>query len=84
MRQLQYDQNGALMKQVGGSHYKDKAIQPIEYIHANKMGFCEGNVVKYITRWREKNGLADLEKAKHYIEMLIDLEKSLDKAKNHV
>ena len=84
MRQLQYDQNGALIKQVGGSHYKDKAIQPIEYIHANKMGFCEGNVVKYITRWREKNGLADLEKAKHYIEMLIDLEKSLDKAKNHV
>lgn len=84
MRQLQYDQNGALMKQVGGSHYKDKAIQPIEYIHANKMGFCEGNVVKYITRWREKNGLADLEKAKHYIEMLIDLEKSLDKSKNPV
>jgi hypothetical protein len=74
MRQLQYDQNGALMKQVGGSHYKDKAIQPIEYIHANKMGFCEGNVVKYITRWKEKNGVADLEKAKHYIEMLIELE----------
>ena len=71
MRQLQYDQNGALMKQVGGSHYKDKAIQPIEYIHANKMGFCEGNVVKYITRWKEKNGVADLEKAKHYIELLI-------------
>jgi hypothetical protein len=74
MRQLQYDQNGALMKQVGGSHYKDKAIQPIEYIHANKMGFCEGNVVKYITRWKEKNGVADLEKAKHYIELLIELE----------
>ncbi len=62
------------MKQVGGSHYKDKAIQPIEYIHANKMGFCEGNVVKYITRWKEKNGVADLEKAKHYIELLIELE----------
>ena len=74
MRQLQYDKNGALLKQVGGSHYKDKAIQPIEYIHANKMGFCEGNVVKYITRWREKNGVADLEKAKHYIELLIELE----------
>ena len=74
MRQLQYDKSGALMKQVGGSHYKDKAIQPIEYIHANKMGFCEGNVVKYITRWKEKNGVADLEKAKHYIELLIELE----------
>jgi hypothetical protein len=64
----------ALNKQVGGGHYKDKAIQPIIYIHANNLGFCEGNVVKYITRWREKNGLADLEKAKHYIELLIEME----------
>ena len=63
-----------LNKQVGGSHYKDQAIQPIEFIHANKLGFCEGNVVKYVTRWRNKNGLADLEKAKHYIELLIELE----------
>ena len=64
----------ALSKQVGGGHYKDKAIQPIIYIHANNLGFCEGNVVKYVTRWREKNGIADLEKAKHYIELLIELE----------
>ena len=63
----------ALDKQVGGSHYRDKGIQPIIYIHANNLGFCEGNVVKYVTRWREKNGLADLEKAKHYIELLIEL-----------
>lgn len=74
MRQLQYDQNGALMKQVGGSHYKDKAIQPIEYIHANNLGFCAGNVIKYVTRYKEKNGVQDLEKAKHYLEMLIELE----------
>jgi hypothetical protein len=64
----------ALDKQVSGDHYKDKAIQPIIYIHANNLGFCEGNVVKYITRWREKNGIADLEKAKHYIELLIEME----------
>lgn len=64
----------ALDRQEGGSHYKDKAIQPIEYIHANKLGFCEGNVVKYVTRWKDKNGIADLEKAKHYIELLIELE----------
>jgi hypothetical protein len=64
----------ALEKQVSGAHYKDKAIQPIIYIHANNLGFCEGNVVKYITRWREKNGIADLEKAKHYIELLIEME----------
>lgn len=66
----------ALNTQVGGGHYKDKAIQPIIYIHANNLGFCEGNVVKYITRWREKNGIADLEKAKHYIELLIELEQT--------
>lgn len=64
----------ALSKQVAGSHYKGKAIQPVEYIHANGLGFCEGNVVKYVTRWRDKNGIDDLEKAKHYIELLIELE----------
>jgi hypothetical protein len=64
----------ALDKQVSGSHYKDKGIQPIIYIHANNLGFCEGNVVKYVTRWREKGGVADLRKAIHYIELLIQLE----------
>jgi hypothetical protein len=64
----------SLTKQVGGTHYKTLAIQPIEYIFANGIGFAEGNVIKYVTRWREKNGVADLEKAKHYIEMLIENE----------
>jgi hypothetical protein len=64
----------ALDKQVSGSHYKDKGIQPIIYIHANNLGFCEGNVVKYVTRWREKGGVADLRKAIHYLELLIQLE----------
>jgi hypothetical protein len=64
----------ALDTQVGGSHYRDKGIQPIIYIHANDLGFCEGNVVKYVTRWREKNGVADLKKAIHYLELLIELE----------
>jgi hypothetical protein len=64
----------ALDKQVEGNHYKDLPIQPIEYIHANAMGYMEGNVVKYVSRWRKKNGIADLEKAKHYIELLIELE----------
>jgi hypothetical protein len=66
--------DSALTKQVGGSHYRDKGIQPIIYIHANDLGFCEGNVVKYVTRWREKNGVADLKKAIHYLELLIELE----------
>jgi len=64
----------ALDVQVGGDHYKSLAIQPVEYIHANKIGYFEGNVIKYVTRWRAKNGVADLEKAKHYIDLLIELE----------
>ena len=63
-----------LEKQVDGNHYKDLKIQPVEFIHANKIGYMEGNVIKYVTRWRSKNGLADLEKAKHYVELLIEME----------
>ena len=58
--------------QIGGSHYKNKGIQPIEYIMTNGLGFCEGNVIKYVSRWRDKNGLDDLLKAKHYLEFLIE------------
>ena len=64
----------ALDIQVAGNHYKDLAIQPVEYIHANNIGYFEGNVIKYVSRWRAKNGIKDLEKAKHYIELLIELE----------
>ena len=64
----------ALDRQEGGDHYKELAIQPIEYIHANNIPFAEGSVIKYITRWRAKNGIKDLEKAKHFIELLIELE----------
>jgi hypothetical protein len=65
----------ALDVQVGGSHYKNLKIQPVEYIHANQLPYIEGNIVKYITRWRDKNGIKDLEKIKHYIDLLIELEK---------
>ena len=64
----------ALDKQVSGSHYKDCGIQPIEYIHANGLDYFEGNAVKYITRHRKKNGKADIEKAIHYLELLLELE----------
>ena len=67
-------ETNALDKQVAGDNYKDLPIQPVEYIYANALGYFEGNVVKYISRWRKKNGIADLEKAKHYIELLIELE----------
>ena len=64
----------ALDEQEGGDHYKGRAIQPVEYIHANGIGFFEGNVIKYCTRWRDKGGLSDLRKARHYLDMLIELE----------
>ena len=64
----------ALGKQVDGGHYKDLKIQPIEFIHANNIPFAEGCAIKYLTRWRSKGGVKDLEKAKHFIELLIELE----------
>jgi len=64
----------ALNMQVGGTHYKEFQIQPIEFIHKNKIPFIEANVIKYLCRWREKNGIEDLEKCKHYIDLLIQLE----------
>ena len=63
-------------KQVGGNHYKKYKIQPVEFIIKNNIGFGEGNVIKYILRFKDKGGIADLEKAKHYIELLIDSSKS--------
>lgn len=59
--------------QIGGDHYKSKTIQPWDYISSNNLGFLEGNIVKYVTRWRDKNGLQDLEKARHYLDKLISL-----------
>jgi hypothetical protein len=67
----------ALDVQTGGSHYKDLKIQPVEYIHANDLGFCEGSVIKYITRWRAKNGIEDLKKARHFIDLLIEFESNV-------
>lgn len=64
----------ALAKQEGGDHYKSCAIQPVEYCHANGLGFMEGNVVKYVTRHKSKNGKQDLLKAIHFLELLIQLE----------
>ena len=57
--------------QIGGDHYNTQEIQPIDYIMSNELDFCEGNVIKYVTRWRYKNGVQDLKKARHYIDFLI-------------
>lgn len=64
----------ALDKQVGGSHYREGAIQPIQYIESNKLTFSEGSVVKYITRHRNKNGVQDLLKIIHYVELILEME----------
>ena len=64
----------ALNDQVGGDHYRKHAIQPVEYIHANGLGFIEGSIVKYVSRWRDKGGVQDLEKVIHYARLLIELE----------
>jgi hypothetical protein len=63
----------ALEKQVGGTHYKNCSIEPIEYILANGLGYCEGNVVKYITRHAQKGGIEDIKKVVHYCELLMEL-----------
>tara|TARA_B100000530_G_scaffold15475_4_gene10779 strand:- start:1484 stop:1702 length:219 start_codon:yes stop_codon:yes gene_type:complete len=60
-------------KQVGGDHYKNCTIQPVVYIESNKLGFLMGNVVKYVTRYSVNSNVQDLEKAKHYIELQLQL-----------
>ena len=70
--------------QVGGSHYKDMKIQPSEFINKNKLQFAEGNAIKYICRHASKGQEQDLEKAKHYIDMIIDRDYGDDAEKSKV
>ena len=63
-------------KQIGGNHYLKYKIQPVDFIIKNNIGFVEGNIIKYILRFKEKGGVQDLLKAKHYIELLIESSKS--------
>ena len=65
--------------QVGGSHYSRYVIQPTEFIYKNNIPFIEGNIIKYILRHREKNGIEDLKKAKHYLDLLLEFEYNTDK-----
>lgn len=64
----------ALDVQVNGQHYKSFKIQPIQFVYENKLDFLQGNIIKYTCRFRDKNGKQDLEKAKHYIDILLELE----------
>lgn len=64
----------ALRQQIGGSHYKLMPFQPICLIGMLDLDFCQGNVVKYVTRYKLKDGVRDLEKAKHYCMMAMELD----------
>lgn len=64
----------ALNTQIGGCHYKDMAIQPMEFSMANGLDACQHTIIKYVSRFRDKGGVQDLEKAKHVIDMLIEFE----------
>lgn len=59
-------------RQVGGDHYVSLPIQPSHYIRANDLGWYEGNVVKYITRYKQKGGRADIEKVIHYAQLILE------------
>lgn len=60
-------------KQVGGNHYDRMKIQPITFIVDNDIPFIEGNIIKYVCRWKDKGGIEDLKKAKHYLDILISV-----------
>ena len=66
----------ALKQQVGGDHYSKLAIQPAEYAEQNKLSYLQGNAIKYITRYKDKNGVEDLHKAIHTVKLLIELEEN--------
>ena len=62
--------------QHGGDHYKKMTIEPWDYIEANGIGFLDGSAIKYLTRWKDKNGIQDLKKARHFIDKLIEVEEA--------
>lgn len=60
--------------QIGGDHYTRMKIQPVQFIYENEIPFIEGSVIKYVSRWRNKGGVEDLRKARHFLDILIALE----------
>lgn len=68
------DSDNPMDKQIGGNHYKDMAIQPVEFCMKNNLNFCVSSAIKYLCRYKNKNGKQDLEKARHFIDLLIQME----------
>lgn len=71
-------------QQVGGRHYIDKPFQPWDFIVGNKLGYLEGNIIKYVSRYKEKNGIEDLIKASHYLDKLIEVTRNEQKRVSEV
>lgn len=71
----------AFKEQIGGDHYKGLVVPLAEFCHLNGIGTLEGNVIYYVTRWRSKGGLEDVKKARHTLDMLIEMEEKLAAAK---
>lgn len=69
----------ALDTQIAGGHYKKYKIQPIEFIYANNIPYIEARCIEYLLRWKDKNGIEDLKKVQHYIDMLIQLHENTKK-----
>lgn len=65
---------GALKEQIGGTHYRDLPIQPVEFIHRNKIGYLPGNIIKYAVRYAKKGGDEDIRKIIHYCRIILELE----------
>ena len=68
------DELKGIGRQVGGDHYRRMKIQPVTFVLENGLGYVEGCVVKYVSRWRAKNGVEDLRKARHFLDLLIEFE----------
>ncbi len=74
MKKNETNLDNPLKKQEGGSHYKDLKIQPVEYIVLNGLDFLQGNIIKYATRHKKKNGAEDIRKIKHYCDLILKLQ----------
>jgi len=72
--QTNTNQRAPSSHQVGGTHYVSKVIQPWDFIIANDLSYLEGNIVKYCSRWRDKGGVQDLEKALQYFDKCLEIE----------
>ena len=79
MTSINFEVKSPLKEQVGGDHYSKLEIQPAVYAQRNKLSYLQGTIIKYVTRYKDKNGVEDLQKAKHYIDLLIELEDKNEK-----